>query len=117
MTSGMTAGEQITDEVTSLPGVETAQGDWGAFCFVVGRSELGHLHGDRSAHFVFPKAVWAELIETRRVEDHPMFPGKPGICARRIETEADVRDVIALLRLNYDRVVVKQGVTADPAPA
>jgi hypothetical protein len=32
-----------------------------------------------------------------------VFPGKVGPAARRIETEEDVTDVIALLRLNYDR--------------
>ena len=33
----------------------------------MGRHELGHLHGDRSAHFVFPKDVWAELRDEGRV--------------------------------------------------
>jgi hypothetical protein len=112
-----TASRQITDEVTSWPGVTTAHGDWGAFMFVVGRVELGHLHGDRSAHFVFPRDVWAELYEQGRVVDHPMFPGKPGICARRIENQDDVRDVIELLRLNYDRAVDRHGLPGEPAPA
>jgi hypothetical protein len=44
-----------------------------------------------------------------------MFPGKPGICARRIETEADVRDAIALLRLNYDRALARDGLPAEAA--
>jgi len=41
-----------------------------------------------------------------------VFPGKPGYAARRIEDEADVRDAIALLRLNYDRAVERHGVPA-----
>jgi luciferase-like monooxygenase len=45
--------------------------------------------------------------------DHPVFPGKVGPAARRIENEADVRDVIALLRLNYDRIVAGHGVPAE----
>ncbi len=36
--------------------------------------------------------------------DHPVFPGKAGLAARPIEGEADVRDVLELLRLNYDRI-------------
>ena len=110
-----TASREITEEVTSWPGVETADGSWGAFCFMVGKAELGHLHGDRSAHFVFPKEIWAELYEQGRVTDHPMFPGKAGICARRIESQDDVQDVIALLRLNYDRVVARHGVPEESA--
>jgi hypothetical protein len=31
------------------------------------------------------------------------------MAARRIENEADVRDVIELMRLNYDRVVASEG--------
>ena len=70
----------------------------------VGRREIGHLHGDRAAHFGFPKAVWHDLHEQGRITYHPVFPGRPGFGARRIETEDDVRDVIALMRLNYDRI-------------
>ena len=54
-------------------------------------------------HIGFPKAVWQELFEAGRITYHPVFPGKPGFAARAIEDEADVVDVIALLRLNYDR--------------
>jgi len=100
----MTASEQITTEVTSWPGVEAGPGRRGEYAFRVGRREIGHLHGDHAAHFSFPKAVWAELYASGRVVHHPVFPGKEGPAARRIETEADVDDVIALLRLNYDRV-------------
>jgi hypothetical protein len=37
-----------------------------------------------------------------------VFPGKPGPGARRIENEDDVRDVIELMRLNYDRIESRQ---------
>ena len=53
---------------------------------------------------MFPKSVWAVLVEQGRIVDHPVFPGRVGPGARRIEDEDDVRDVIALLRLNYDRI-------------
>jgi hypothetical protein len=105
MSTTVRASQQITAEVTSWPGVEAGPGRRGEFAFKVGRREIGHLHGDRSAHFFFPKDVWAELVEQRRVVDHPVFPGKAGPAARRIEDEEDVRDVIRLMRLNYDRVV------------
>ena len=102
-TDVLTASQQITAEVTSWPGVTAGPGRRGEFAFSVGRRQLGHLHGDRAAHFSFPKAVWAELRQQGRIVDHPVFPGKPGPAARRIENDADVADVIALLRLNYDR--------------
>ena len=109
MTASTTASRQITEEVTSWPGVEAGTGRRGEFAFKVGRKEIGHLHGDHAAHFSFPKDVWDDLFAQGRVEHHPVFPGKRGPAARRIEDEADVRDVIDLLRLNYDRVVDQSG--------
>jgi hypothetical protein len=105
MTETLTASQRITDEVTSWPGVEAGPGRRGEFAFTVGRRQLGHLHGDHAAHFAFPKQVWAGLYEQGRIDYHPVFPDKPGWASRRIENEADVEDVIALLRLNYDRAV------------
>jgi hypothetical protein len=104
MTATFSPSHQITDEVTSWPGVSAGPGRRGEFAFRVGRRELGHLHGDHAAHFSFPKPVWDELSAAGRIVDHPVFPGRKGPAARRIETEADVRDVIALMRLNYDRL-------------
>ena len=103
---------QITDEVTSWPGVEAGYGTRGEYAFRLGRHELGHLHGDRVAHFSFPKPLWRELKATGRIDYHPVFPGKEGWAARPIATQDDVDDVIALLRLNYDRQTAKHGAPA-----
>ena len=105
----MTASEQITEQVTSWPGVEAGQGSRGEWSFKVGRREIGHLHGDHAAHFGFPKGLWQELYDAGRINYHPVFPGKAGWASRRIEGEADAEDVIAMLRLNYDRVVARYG--------
>ena len=113
MTTTATASQRITDEVTSWPGVEAGPGRRGEFAFRVGRREIGHLHGDHAAHFSFPKEVWADLREQGRIADHPVFPGRVGPAARRIEDDADVEDVIRLMRLNYDRAAARQGAAAD----
>ena len=102
-----TPSEQITREVTSWPGVEAGYGRRGEFAFKVLGREVGHLHGDRAAHFVFPKDVWAELSAAGRITDHPVFPGRVGPAARRIADEDDIRDVIAMMRLNYDRYTAR----------
>jgi len=109
------ASERITEVVTSWQGVEAGPGRRGEFSFRLGRRELGHLHGDRAAHFGFPKQVWTELFEQGRIDYHPVFPGKPGHASRAIETEADVDDVIALMRLNYDRIVARHGIPEEVA--
>jgi hypothetical protein len=108
-----TPSRQITEEVTSWPGIEAGPGDRGEFAFKLGRREIGHLHGDRSAHFSFPKDVWAQLKEQGRIEPHPVFPHAEGPASRRIAGQADVEDVIALLRLNYDRAVARHGLPSQ----
>lgn len=115
MTTEQRASERITEEVTSWSGITAGPGTRGEFAFKVGGREIGHLHGDHVAHFGFPKAVWSTLFEQGRIEYHPVFPGQPGFGARRIETAADVDDVIALMRLNYDRVVARHGIPAEAA--
>jgi hypothetical protein len=112
MPESRTASQRITEEVTSWPGVTAGPGRRGEFAFKLGHREIGHLHGDRSAHFFFPKPLWAELKDQGRIEEHPVFPGKQGPAARRIGDEDDVRDVIELMRLNYDRVVARHGLPA-----
>jgi len=116
MTRTQTASEQITEQVTAWPGVRAGTGSRGEFAFTIGRREIGHLHGDRVLHLGFPKAVWHELYEAGRIDYHPVFPGKPGYASRRIDSADDVVDVIALLRLNYDRAVATHGLP-DPAQA
>lgn len=108
------AGQTIVDEVRSWPGTEAGIGDRGELSLKLGRREIGHLHGDHSVHLGFPKSVWHELHEQGRIDFHPVFPDQPGYAARRIESADDVRDAIALLRLNYDRAVAKHGL---PEPA
>jgi hypothetical protein len=113
----MTASEHITEQVTSWPGVEAGHGSRGEWSFKVGRREIGHLHGDRAAHFGFPKALWRELYDAGRIDYHPVFPGKEGWASRRIASGEDADDVIAILRLNYDRVISRHGLPSGAYPA
>ena len=108
MTTTSTPSERITDEVTAWPGVEAGYGRRGEFAFKVGGREIGHLHGDHAAHFFFPKDEWARLMAEGRVAPHPVFPEKEGPASRAIRDDDDVRDVVALMRLNYERVLARR---------
>jgi hypothetical protein len=106
------ASTRITAEVGSWPGISSGIGSRGELGFRVGTREIGHLHGDHVAHLFFPKSVWRQLSAEGRITGHPVFPGREGPAARRIEDDADVADVIALMRLNYDRIVERHGLAA-----
>src|SRR3981189_3397595 len=96
-TTHQSASSRITEEVTSWAGVEAGPGRRGEFSFKVGKREIGHLHGDHPAHFFFPKETWERLHGEGRIGHHPVFPDREGPASRRIEAEADVRDVIELM--------------------
>jgi hypothetical protein len=117
MTESVSASQKITEEVASWPGVQAGPGPRGEFGFRVGGRELGHLHGDYAAHFSFPKKLGLELRKQGRLVDHPVFPGKAGFGARGIKDEADVRDVIDMMRLNYDRIVARDGLSGEQEKA
>jgi Family of unknown function (DUF5519) len=106
-TTDTTASTLITDEVTSWPGIESGYGRRGEFAFKLSGREIGHLHGDHSAHFFFPPEVWHELSGEGRITEHPVFPGRVGPAARAIRSDEDVRDVIAMMRLNYERIAAR----------
>jgi hypothetical protein len=91
---------RITEVVTSWPGVETGFGERGEFSFRYRGREIGHLHGDHVAHFTFPKDVGAELRSQGRVGP---------LAAKRIRDEAELVDVVELMRSNYDRLVARLG--------
>jgi hypothetical protein len=99
------ASDRITEAVTAWPGAKAGFGSRGEWGFTLNGRALGHLHGDHVAHFGFPKAIWRELYGEGRIDYHPVFPDKQGWASRRINGEEDVEDVIAMLRLNYERAV------------
>jgi Family of unknown function (DUF5519) len=111
-----TPSEQITDTVTAWPGVEAGYGKRGEWGFRVQGHEVGHLHGDHAAHFAFGRDLGESLRERDMVVDHPVFPGKSAMAARRIDSQKDVDEVIELMRINYDRIVARYGVSS-PATA
>jgi hypothetical protein len=96
------AARAIIDEVTSWPGVETATGNFGSVVLRVGKRELGHLHGDRLADIPFTRTIRDELLAKGEIVPHRPLPDS-GWGSRHIRTEADVRAVIALLRMQYER--------------
>ena len=104
MAQTTTASQQITDAVTEWPGITSGYGRRGEFAFRYRQKEIGHLHGDHAAHFFFGEDLFTELFSEGRITHHPVFPDRNGPAARRIESQDDVRDVIELMRRNYDRV-------------
>jgi hypothetical protein len=114
MTSIPGAGERIAAAVTAWPGVEAAPHRFGGVEFRVGRRELGHLHGDRIADLPFPRRVRDELIAAGRARPHHVLPDS-GWVTVPIAAADDVDDVIALVRIGYDRAAAARERSAGAA--
>src|SRR5207237_10031063 len=95
-------GERIVAEVSSWTGVTVHPHRFGGVEFRVGRRELGHLHGGRLADLPFPVRVRERLVAEGKAQPHHILPDS-GWVSVRIRTDDDVRRVVELFRLNYDR--------------
>lgn len=76
---------------------------FGGVEFRLGKAELGHLHDDRLADLPFPTKLRDELVREGRARPHHVLPSS-GWVTRSIRDLGDVEEVIALFRLNYDRL-------------
>jgi Family of unknown function (DUF5519) len=112
----MSVAEAIRDELLSWDGVTTAPHRFGGVEFLLGRRELGHLHGDRLADLPFPRRVRDELVAAGRARPHHVLPDS-GWVSVPIAGPEDVPDVVELFRLSYDRAIAadKRRAEADTA--
>ncbi len=98
----------VAARVLAWPGTDAGWGVRGEHGLRLGGEELGHLHGDRVAHFGFPRDVGAALRAEGRVEPHPVNRHSPKLAGHRLDRHGDVDAVVALMRLNYDRVAARE---------
>ena len=98
------AQKRITAEVISWPGVSVQPHRFGGVEYVIGRREIGHIHGDRLADIPFPKKVRDAIIAAGRAQPHHILP-ESGWISFYIRQELDVEQAIALLRDSYEMVV------------
>ena len=100
----MSPGASITAKVLSWDGVTSAPHRFGGMEFLLGKRELGHLHGDRLADLPFPKRVRDELVGSGRARPHHVLP-ETGWVSFWIEGEDDVPQAVELFRLSYERAL------------
>lgn len=100
---------RIEREVASWDGVSVRPHRFGGIEFRLGRRELGHLHGERWADLPFHRGIRDMLVETGRAQPHHVLP-ETGWVSRQIRDDEDVREVIELFRLSYERARVAANV-------
>jgi hypothetical protein len=101
---------QITREVAAWRGVTVGPHRFGGVEFLVGRRELGHLHGNGLADLPFPVRVRQQLVAEGKAQPHHILPDS-GWVSVVIRSPADVPGVVALFRLSYERPWSTEGAT------
>jgi len=97
---------RITEAATSWPGVKSQPHRFGGVEYVIGRREIGHIHGDHLVDIPFPKKVRNEIVAVGRAQPHHVLP-ETGWVSFYLRNESDVEQAIALLRESYE-IAVKQ---------
>jgi hypothetical protein len=94
------AQTSITQAVTSWPGVTSQPHRFGGVEYVIGKREIGHIHGDHLVDIPFPKKVREEIVAAGRAQPHHILP-ETGWVSFYIRQDGDVEQAIALLRESY----------------
>jgi hypothetical protein len=100
------AQTRITETVTSWPNVSVQTHRFGGVEYVIGRREIGHIHGDTLVDIPFPKKVRDEIVAAGRAQAHHILP-ETGWISFYIRVEHDVENAISLLRESYE-IAIKQ---------
>lgn len=102
--------EALEKELLGWPGVgkktnENGPGGGAVTGYRYGGRQLGHVHHAAGglADFSFPQEVRDELIRAGRAVPHPAFPNSRTDASHELQSEGDLREVIALFRINYER--------------
>ena len=106
------AQARIIEAVTSWPGVKSQSHRFGGVEYVIGRREIGHIHGDHLVDIPFPKKVRNEIVAVGRAQPHHVLP-ETGWVSFYIRQEADVEKAITLLKESY-AIASKQKFKGNP---
>ena len=94
------AQKSITEAVISWSGVTSHPHRFGGVEYMIGKREIGHIHGDHLVDIPFPKRVRDEIIAAGRAQPHHILP-ETGWVSFYIQQEDDVEKAITLLHESY----------------
>jgi nitrous oxide reductase accessory protein NosL len=94
------AQARITEAVTAWTGVTSQSHRFGGVEYVIGRREIGHIHGDHLVDIPFPKKVRDEIVAAGRAQPHHMLPDS-GWVSFYLRQEEHVEQAIVLFHESY----------------
>lgn len=102
------AKQTIDQAVLSWAGVEARPHRFGGTEYVIGKREIGHIHGDRLVDIPFPTAVRNEVVNAGLADPHHLLVDS-GWISKYLRSEQDVTEAIALFKRSYDIAAKQKG--------
>lgn len=101
MAQGVSGAQaRITEAVLAWTGMVVQPHRFGGVEYVLGRREIGHIHGDYLVDIPFPTKVRDAIVAAGRASPHHIFP-ESGWISFYIREEGDVERAVGLLRESY----------------
>jgi hypothetical protein len=94
------AQANITKAVTGWEGVTSVPHRFGGVEYVIGKREIGHIHGDHMVDIPFPKKVRDKIVAAGRAQLHHILP-ETGWVSFYLRQDEDVEQAITLLHESY----------------
>ncbi len=106
------AQELITKAVAGWTGVTVQPHRFGGVEYVIGKREIGHIHGDQLVDIPFPKKMRDEIVAAERAQPHHILP-ETGWVSFYLREENDVEKAITLLHESYDTTQKQKSKTIE----
>lgn len=97
----MTPSEKIKSVIGALEGIEVLPHRFGGIEFMLGKREVGHMHGNSLVDIPFPKKVRDEIVNSGLAHAHHVLPDS-GWISFYIKTESDINTAIDLFKRSYN---------------
>ncbi len=95
------AQETITSTVSSWDGITVQPHRFGGVEYVIGKREIGHIHGDHLVDIPFPTKIRDEIVAAGLAQPHHILPDS-GWVSFYLRQPEDVQAAIRLLERSYE---------------
>lgn len=101
------ASKQIYEVLIQLEEISSHKHRFGGTEYMIGKREIGHVHGNHLVDIPFPKPVRDEIVFSGLAEPHHILP-ESGWISFYIREESDIEKAINLLKKSYEIALNKK---------
>lgn len=103
----------VSQVITTWPDITTAPHRFGGVEFLVGKTEIGHIHHGGLVDIPFSRAIRDQLIAEGKAMHHHILPDT-GWISYWVHHEEDIPHVVWLFRLSYVQTQLRKAREVTP---